>query len=981
MSILNIIKPKWQHSDPEVRRRATLALEPSQTDILQQIVLQDTDQKVRAAALSLINDIVFLDSLSAGMPSEQTAQQITERLDTLLLEKFARSEEPAEQYSLLQRLDKDALLIEAAVLTADIPLRLAVVDKIYAQESLAELITRQCGKVTGARALERITEKKLLQFAAQHASHRSIRATAQQMLDALEAQSLTLSEEQLNKESRAELLAKAAGLVEDWNIERAQKEIKNIETELLERGLLPESRESRQFKDYQETITRKFDEHTRQLARDREKKLERKRKRERLTAIIQTIEEISLAVTGNPEHCFSQLQDEWQHIVSSLHGKIPSELEEQFREHSRFFIKKRKAINSELLHQEGIRKEIAKAQKFTSQKHFEKAVRCLDQAHSSVTETAFRFLSADALLAAITEQRLAVDLARQEAAQQITQKQQHNLSQRTALLSEVNSLLQSADQVTASLRIKEIEQLLAKAVELPEGSEVVEEEIRNSLLRFYEHINTIEKEKDWQLWQNKLLKEELITQVALLETEQDLFKVFKEIKEAQNRWKEIGPVPQKESNRLWSRFQTLTDTQFQRCQLFFQQKDAEAEVNLAHKIELCILAEEQQESVAWNKSAQFFKELQGQWKTVGPAPKEKEEEVFARFRKACDHFFERRSQHYLERDKIKNESLAQKLAICERIEAFVQEPDLSHHKEIKELQAQWKTIGEVPKDQIDALWQRFRTACTSYYSWFDSLKPANQKAQEELCDHAAQIVASINEKTNFKECAGLIRQLQTQWKAIGPVPLEVKDDLWKKFRSTCDIFFKKQKRYFDAIDRQRAANELLKKEILREAISLSRQDSKESARQIIELQERWKSIGSASQANERRLQKEFQEVCNTFFKERREASQELDTIRRENLKNLEALCLRLEIIAGIGTKSKAQKNSPASLTLGEQLKLAFESNFVLAGDQKDKQRRKKDEIKSIEEQARAVGELPPEHEHAMRKRFQTALQAAIKVAP
>jgi hypothetical protein len=151
-------------------------------------------------------------------------------------------------------------------------------------------------------------------------------------------------------------------------------------------------------------------------------------------------------------------------------------------------------------------------------------------------------------------------------------------------------------------------------------------------------------------------------------------------------------------------------------------------------------------------------------------------------------------------------------------------------------------------------------------------------------------------------------------------------------------------------------------------------------REILSIQEEWHRLGPGSMENERSLQEGFKSFCDSFFKERREALQEIDKIHQENLKKKETLCLRLEILAGVtpppANQGQAKKGG---LTLAEQLKVAFETNFVLSTDDtRDKKKRAKEEIEAIKVEWQKIGALPREHEHGVRKRFATALENALK---
>ena len=372
---------------------------------------------------------------------------------------------------------------------------------------------------------------------------------------------------------------------------------------------------------------------------------------------------------------------------------------------------------------------------------------------------------------------------------------------------------------------------------------------------------------------------------------------------------------------------------------------------MAKKTALVERARVEQESEQWQKTADFYRSLQEEWKSIGRAPKDKEDDIYKEFRVVCDHFFNRRTAHYKELEAKRLENLEKKETLCQEIEKLIAQPEESHLKEIKQFQAQWKEIGAAPKDKENEIWLRFRGLCDQFFQWYDALKPENLQKKEALCQRLTEAIATLDDDmANIAKISATVIALQKEWRTIGPAPKQENDKIWSQFREICDGFFDSRKSYYEAIDQQRPANEARKNEIIKQLSGVSQTDSRSSVKTIISLQEEWKKIGPASKKNDTIIDHKFKELCDKFFQSRRQHFEELDEIRRENLKKKEELCIRLELIAGIQQPKRpgTPETSNSSLTLAEQLKLAFESNFIMAGDDKSSKRRKKDEVKQIE---------------------------------
>ena len=136
--------------------------------------------------------------------------------------------------------------------------------------------------------------------------------------------------------------------------------------------------------------------------------------------------------------------------------------------------------------------------------------------------------------------------------------------------------------------------------------------------------------------------------------------------------------------------------------------------------------------------------------------------------------------------------------------------------ELKQLHVDWKAAGPTTKDKQEQLWQRFKAAADqvhergrAHFAVLDEQRGANLAKKEEL----AARVEALADSSDWKETAELIKALQEEWKAVGPVPKDKADDVWKRFRGACDKFFDRRKAHFAAGDAERAAN-LAKQETL-----------------------------------------------------------------------------------------------------------------------------------------------------------------------
>src|SRR5207302_715327 len=196
---------------------------------------------------------------------------------------------------------------------------------------------------------------------------------------------------------------------------------------------------------------------------------------------------------------------------------------------------------------------------------------------------------------------------------------------------------------------------------------------------------------------------------ALLE-ETDLKKAATELKQLHVDWKAAGPTTKDKQEQLWQRFKAAADQVHERSRAHFAILDEQRGANLAKKEELAARVEALADSSDWKETAELIKALQEEWKALGPAPKEKADDVWKRFRGACDKFFDRRKAAFDKLDEQRGANLKAKELLCEKVEALADAPASEAIEIVKELQAEWRTVGPAPKDSADDVWNRFRRA-------------------------------------------------------------------------------------------------------------------------------------------------------------------------------------------------------------------------------------------------------------------------------
>ena len=284
----------------------------------------------------------------------------------------------------------------------------------------------------------------------------------------------------------------------------------------------------------------------------------------------------------------------------------------------------------------------------------------------------------------------------------------------------------------------------------------------------YKRTQETRELEEWKRWANADIQESLIHRVEKLRDSRDIPKIAKELRVVHEQWKAASVAPAEKSEELWRRYKAVRDELKPRCDAFFEKQNQERAENLTKKEALCAEVEALADSGDWNRTADRIKEMQAQWRTLGPVPQEVSDAIWKRFRAACDRFFERRKEHFDELKGERDENLAKKEALCDRAVALQDTTDwAATAEELKKLQAEWRTIGPVPKKKSDAIWKRFRGACDHF---FDRFKRRDEIEGEERAKARLAIVdelALLPGELEGKALSERTLDIWNQWRKLG----------------------------------------------------------------------------------------------------------------------------------------------------------------------------------------------------------------------
>lgn len=320
--------------------------------------------------------------------------------------------------------------------------------------------------------------------------------------------------------------------------------------------------------------------------------------------------------------------------------------------------------------------------------------------------------------------------------------------------------------------------------------------------QFFNKVKINKELRMLDLKRNLEQKIQLCERAEELIVETSVVKAFKGLQELRAQWREIGPVPTEQNEETWQRFNNAANQIDERRREYYDQRKEELDQNLLAKQALIEKAEEltqemPQSTKSWNGTTEALDELLKLWKSIGPVPREQNEEIWGKFKGIIDKHYADKKLHFGQIRDEQSENYNKKVDLCLRAEAIAKREDWKKAtEELLQLQAEWKSVGATSRKVSDKIWHRFRSACDEFFAkkgeYFKDIRSAEG-------DNLTKKSAILEEMKAFQfgedkdENLTSIKDFQRRWSEIGHVPMKEKDRIQKEYRSLLDGIFEKLK--------------------------------------------------------------------------------------------------------------------------------------------------------------------------------------------
>ncbi len=401
---------------------------------------------------------------------------------------------------------------------------------------------------------------------------------------------------------------------------------------------------------------------------------------------------------------------------------------------------------------------------------------------------------------------------------------------------------------------------------------------------FKAEMGIIKERRQQQFREQEAEKEEnLKRKLAIIEkiksmvtSPEEASKTYQEFKALQQEWRDIKAVPAEKANELWRNYQLYVEQFYDLLKLNSEARELDFKKNLEAKTRLCEdaekLAEESDVIGAFHKLQQLHLE----YREIGPVSKDLREEIWQRFKAASTVVNKRHQQFFDTLRAREEENLARKTELCEKAEAICAEENKGsgdwdrHTQEIIALQQEWKTIGFAPQKMNVKIFERFRTACDTFFTkkteHYKALKDTykeNTEKKRALIEKAK----ALQDSTDWRSTGDKLIALQKEWKTIGMVPRKIGDQLWEEFLGACNKFFE-ARNAAGAGQRSEEYSNLEKKRDVVARLKAAAEEAGEGLQEKVQqLVEEYNAIGHVPYKEKDKLYEEYHAVLDKLYKE------------------------------------------------------------------------------------------------------------------
>jgi len=284
-----------------------------------------------------------------------------------------------------------------------------------------------------------------------------------------------------------------------------------------------------------------------------------------------------------------------------------------------------------------------------------------------------------------------------------------------------------------------------------------------------------------------------------------------------------------------------------------------------------------------------------------------EDETESKIKELLNVYKEKRAAILAEEERVKAANYALKLQLIDQLKALTesQEDFNKLYNDFKDIQQRWKEVKAVPQEHVSELWKNYQIYSEKFY---DIIKINNQfrdydfKKNLEMKTALCETVEKLQTEPDVVSAFHQLQKLHQQWREIGPVAKELREELWSRFKAASTIINKRHQEHFEGLKAKEQENLEAKTAICEQIENIDFQalksfkDWEDKNKEVIALQDKWKTIGFAPKKSNVKIFERFRAACDVYFNRKSEFYKNIKDEMEKNLELKKALCEKAEAL-------------------------------------------------------------------------------------
>lgn len=461
---------------------------------------------------------------------------------------------------------------------------------------------------------------------------------------------------------------------------------------------------------------------------------------------------------------------------------------------------------------------------------------------------------------------------------------------------EVHEIKRNIDLIKKEFNVKHSQLLQeTKKIFLEAGNDAIDFHFDNPLKLEFDtlYFDYVAKRRNYYAELDTTLKHNLTARTLIIEELKNLIDngdssvMYKDFKNLQQRWNEIGAVPRNRYNDTWKTYQHHVERFYDLLHINKDLRDLDFRHNLEEKQKLISVAEELFKSDDIDYAFRELQMLHKVWKELGPVDREHRDEVWNQFSNLTKAIHDKRQDFY----KGLKEGFEENVVKKENIIAAINAIDFSQNKthsdwqkciaKIEQYRKEFIEITNIPRRKNDELWNKFKEATRAFNKGKNDFYKDIKNEQQDNLSLKIQLVEkakALKDSDDIEKTAEILKKIQLDWKKIGHVPKKYSDKLWKEFKDACNDFFNRYHKIQDDDNQEQLVSFSKKKEFYEQFKVRVDADEEITYEELKEIINKWRTLGSLPQ-NLKHIEIKFNKLLDKIF-----AKLSIDSDTKEMLK-------------------------------------------------------------------------------------------------